>query len=444
MVHSPSDDSDALTEFFNTLEKRSIPYCVMGKTDSLPQVPANDVDIVCDVESCRTIEHIIMSLARQRGGHVAQVLRHESGARYYVLHLPISEQTRVFLKLDVCSDYVIGGRLFLSAAWLLEGRSRRGRPFFTAAPAKEFAYYFLKKVAKGSADEAALRHLLQQISIDREGCRAVLDRYLPQASALQIERAIATEDLSILRSTLPALRRELYRRLPSRSSRLFVAEIQRWFLRILQPTGFVAAVLGPDGAGKGTLLTNIASRLSALGRGTHRFHLMPPIAGRRVSVAVVDDPHGRPPRSVLVSTLKLCYFALAYNIGWVRSVWLQRRRSGIIFFDRYYHDLIADPRRYRSGAPPWLVRLVGRLIPMPDLFLILDASPETVRQRKTEVSAEESVRQFGAYRKLCAELPNAHLIDASLPPDKVALQCEDVIVRAMAARLDRRRRHATA
>jgi thymidylate kinase len=114
----------------------------------------------------------------------------------------------------------------------------------------------------------------------------------------------------------------------------------------------------------------------------------------------------------------------------------------MIFFDRYYHDHLADPRRYRSGAPKWLVRLVGRLIPMPDLFLVMDVLPEAARQRKAEVSAEESARQFGAYRALCAELPNAHLIDANRSPGEVASQCEGVVVRAMAARLQGRARHA--
>lgn len=445
MTQLVCDGSALLTEFFSALNERSIPYCVMGDAASLPRIPENDVDIVCAANSGPAVASFIASFATRHGGQVAQVLRHESAALYYVLYLPLADERRVFLKLDICADYVVGGRLFLPATWLLEGRSLvGGGPFFTAAPAREFAYYLLKKIAKGHADEAALRHLSGLISSDGDGCRAVLHRYWSQDAARQIEAAIVARRWSALEPALPALRRELDGHLPPQSLSLLLAEIRRQIARVLQPTGFVVAVVGPDGAGKGTLLANLLPRLSALGRRVLRFHLMPPISGTLASTAVVDDPHARPPRGGFMSALKLFHFVFVYNIGWMRSVWLARRQSGMVFFDRYYHDVLADPRRYRSGAPLWLVRLVGRLIPMPDLFLVMDVRPETARQRKAEVSAEESARQFGAYRALCAELPNAHLIDANLSPTEVALQCEDVVVRAMAARLERRARHAAA
>ena len=116
----------------------------------------------------------------------------------------------------------------------------------------------------------------------------------------------------------------------------------------------------------------------------------------------------------------------------------------MIFFDRYYHDVLADPRRYRSAAPQWLARLAGRLIPAPDLFLVLDVDPSTARSRKSEVSVDESERQFHAYRSLCRELPNAFLIDANAAPTQVAAQCEGVVVRAMAMRLQKRAKHVAA
>jgi thymidylate kinase len=443
MTQPYTTDSALLTEFFNALDERSIPYCVVGDVSGLPQIPENDVDIVCATDSVPALTGLIASFATRHGGRIAQMLRHESAATYYVLHFPIAEGRCAFLKLDICSDYVVGGRLFLDAAWLLEGRApAAGKSFFTAAPAREFAYYIMKKIAKGFADTSALRHLSDLVSRDLDGCRAVLNRYWTKDSAQRIEAAIVAKQWSDLEPVLSALRRELAEHLPPQSLSLALAEIGRRMWRVLEPTGFVVAVLGPDGAGKGTLLATLLPRLSALGRQTFRFHLTPPIWSSPLSTAVVDDPHARPERGGFTSALKLFYLAFVYNIGWLNSVWLARRQSGMIFFDRYYHDHLADPRRYRSGAPKWLVRLVGRLIPMPDLFLVMDVLPEAARQRKAEVSAEESARQFGAYRALCAELPNAHLIDANRSPGEVASQCEGVVVRAMAARLQGRARHA--
>lgn len=443
MTQPNCDDSALLTEFFGALNARAIPYCVMGDSAHLPQVPQNDVDIVCGEESGPAVAAIIATFSARHGGWVAQVLRHESSAFYHVLYIRRAGGRSVYLKLDICRDYIIDGRLYLAADWLLAERKRVGdAPFFTAAPAREFAYYLLKKMAKGVADGAALRHLSGLLSSDREGCRAVLRRYWSEESAKLIEQAIAAGRWSDLATAMPTLRRELDLHLPRRSLSLGLAEIGRGIDRVLRPTGFVVAVLGPDGSGKGTLLANLVPRLSPLGRRVLRFHLAPPISSRPASDAVVKDPHGRPPRGALMSALKLGYFVLVYNLGWLRSVWLARKQSGMIFFDRYYHDVLADPLRYRSSAPQWLARLAGRLIPVPDLFLVLDVDPSTARSRKVEVSVEESERQFHAYRALSRNLRNAHLIDANMAPMDVTAQCEEVVVRAMAARLQGRARHA--
>ena len=88
-------------------------------------------------------------------------------------------------------------------------------------------------------------------------------------------------------------------------------------------------------------------------------------------------------------------------------------------FARYYHDLLADPARYRYGGSLLLARLLGKLLPQPDLVFILDAPADVLQSRKQEVPFEESVRQRTAYRCLKGEYKRAYIIDASVPLDKV-------------------------
>jgi len=438
MTLQSCDGSALLAAFFEMLNAHAVPYCVMGNTEFLPQTQGNDIDIICAPDALAAAQNVIFAFAGEHGGVVAQLLRHESKAFYHVLYLPRT-QGRLYFKFDVCADYVIDGRLLLSAGWLLEERRRIGNePFFTAAPTRAFAYYLLKKIAKGYADDAALKYLGDLMTSDREGCRAILRQYWPERLARVLEDAIRAGRWVDIAPILSALRRALDQHLPAPSLGLWLAEWARRADRVVRPTGFVVAVLGPDGAGKGTLLDNLMPNVAPLARKQFRFHLAPPLARRTLSGAAVDDPHALQPRSAFMSTLKLIYFVAAYNLGWLRSVWLQRRQSGMIFFDRYYHDLLADPRRYRNGAPRWLVRVVGHLIPTPDLFVILDVKPGIARARKSEVSEDESKRQFEAYRALTHELPRAVLIDANSPPQDVADACERTIVEAMAARLRRR------
>jgi hypothetical protein len=74
-------------------------------------------------------------------------------------------------------------------------------------------------------------------------------------------------------------------------------------------------------------------------------------------------------------------------------------RAGLVVFDRYYHDLLIDPLRYRYGGPMWVAKLLGRFVPPPDLlFLVLDADDAVILARKTEVPREELRRQRESYQ----------------------------------------------
>ncbi len=54
--------------------------------------------------------------------------------------------------------------------------------------------------------------------------------------------------------------------------------------------------------------------------------------------------------------------------------------------DRHFLDILVDQRRYRYGGPLWLLRLIRRLIPKPDLVNLLDAPPKVLQARKQELS----------------------------------------------------------
>lgn len=107
-------------------------------------------------------------------------------------------------------------------------------------------------------------------------------------------------------------------------------------------------------------------------------------------------------------------------------------------FDRYYDDLLVDPRRYRYGGPLWLARLTRRLVPRPQLVVLLDASPELLWVRKHEVALEETARQRDAYLRLVRGLRNGCVVDASEPLDRVVANVESILLDHMQERISRR------
>ena len=183
--------------------------------------------------------------------------------------------------------------------------------------------------------------------------------------------------------------------------------------------GLVVAFLGPDGSGKSAVAEAVAQRLASDFADTVRLHLRPRFALPPRADPPALSPHAEPPRNALMSTMKVLYFALDYNLGHRLRVRPRVRAGTLVIFDRYCHDMLVDPRRYRYGGPQWLLRCLAAVVPKPDLWLLLDAPTEVLRQRKQEVARTELVRLRVAYRELLQCLPSGVVIDAGQPLDAV-------------------------
>jgi thymidylate kinase len=132
------------------------------------------------------------------------------------------------------------------------------------------------------------------------------------------------------------------------------------------------------------------------------------------------------------------YWFIAYAPGYYLTVHPALARANLVVHDRHLVDVLVDPRRYRYGGPAWLLRLLWRLIPRPDLVILLDAPPEVIQARKQEVPFAETARQRQAYLALVGSMRNGRVVDAGRPLEQVAGDVEDLIVRHLAARLVRR------
>jgi len=153
--------------------------------------------------------------------------------------------------------------------------------------------------------------------------------------------------------------------------------------------------------------------------------LMPQL--RENPSSVVVDPHGKLPRGAFLSLVKIWV--------WLLEEWyacLFRERKGMLLIcDRYYHDLLIDPCRYRFGGPLWMARVIGELMPRPQLWILLNAPAEILQARKQEVEAEETARQCRAYFDFARRQSNSVILDASQPLDKVIADAEHAIREAL-------------
>lgn len=193
----------------------------------------------------------------------------------------------------------------------------------------------------------------------------------------------------------------------------------------------IVVILGTDGCGKSSVVERLENRLAGSFSEVRVLHLRPRLGrgGAREGSPVLE-PHRLPPRGPIASIAKLLYLLVDYCSIYP---WTWRQRAspapgGLLIFDRYYHDLLVDPRRYRYGAPLWLARTVGHLVPSPDLWILLDAPPDVIRGRKREVAYDELVRQRRTYLDFIDRLKNGHVVDAAKPLADVTQRVGDLIL----------------
>jgi thymidylate kinase len=418
------------------LEARGVSYVAVGDLRDLDSL--TDLDVVVARESLPQIPRLVIQFCAAEGVQLVQVLQHEQNANYFVCSsIDGGSHVRHFAA-DFCGDFFHLGKRLLTAEALLANRTRResngaeGR-FFVPAPAKAFAYYLTKRIDKGELGEREGEYLSGQWERDSDGASVELRQFWGPDDIGLLTRAASERRWEEVRARLPELRRAMIDRVrPTLRER--GAEWRRRLRRVLHPTGYLVAVLGPDGVGKSTMLDQVERELAPAFRRTARYHLRPGFGRSKGTDSVCTDPHAPSSYGIVRSTAKLVLWWADYTIGYARAVLPRLVGSSFVLFDRYYYDLTVDPRRYRYGGPLSLAQAVGRLLPRPDLIVVLDAPAATVRARREELPLDEIVRQRQAYRRLVEAAPNACMIDASRPADEVATAVARTIIDRLAAR----------
>jgi thymidylate kinase len=208
--------------------------------------------------------------------------------------------------------------------------------------------------------------------------------------------------------------------------------------RVWQPDGLNVVLLGPDGAGKSSVIAALGSKLiGPFSRSVCHGFAPSLLQHLRQGNRSTSEPHALPARSFLTSLIRAAFWFVYYTFGYVMRH-LALARSTLVLNDRHFVDILVDPKRYRYGGPLWLLRLIWRVIPRPDLVVLLDASPEVLQARKQEVSFAETARQRRAYLSLVRSMGNGHVVDATQSLDQVTRDVSDIILRHLAMRIARR------
>ena len=431
MLCEPISLEAFLRRLTQAMRARCISYCIMRNHERLPEENvANDIDFLIRESDVPRVKDAVSAVD---GVKVTGFLERPFALHFSFFGVQWGDERRAIL-VDFNYRLAWKGIPYLDVDEILrEARPRSAGPEWIIVPAEEDeavmsfgASYlvggFIKEKYQTAVSEVFRRR--------RDAVAGRLRWTAGSKDALAFVEAVGRDDRDALLRNLGVYRRRmLYRALTRRPLRTAASMVRHYLGEFrIRYTGAAldsVCIMGADGAGKSTVIELVRRELRGAARIVDVRHLKPNLLRRRHVGATVSNPHGKTPRSRVVSVAKVVFWSLEY---WIDRIARAPRNHTLLIWDRYFDDLLVDSTRYRYSGPRELVRTLCDLVPRPGRFILLDAPAEILQARKQEVAYEESSRQRKQYRALVAAMPSGVIVDATLPAQEVAASTVEAIV----------------
>ncbi len=417
-----------------------------------------DVDVMAPRSSWEEIERSFRRWATDHDLGAVAVCRHIPGTMYLIAVDPLE---RVFLQLDVKDRATFRGATVFQPAVLEDVSEADAGGFRRLRPGAEGLFKLvINGISSGGRPDPknlAKERVAELLSGDEEGYRraaallgsvgkaagkgaaavaaggwdrsamARVEAYYLAKAATEPQVAFSRLVAKRAKKTCPIIKQSL------RAGRRVPEDVGGWVDLVAEThavykdegaavaasgPGAVLSVVGPDGSGKTTLIDALLQGALA-GKPIMRIRKVGTLPRRTMPGITVTEPHKNPPYPFGLSYLKTAYVFCDYFLGWGLRIRPFVKAGGWVIVERGWWDIAVDPKRYRMSIPSRLLWALGRLQPVPDLLLILEAPAEIVYTRKQELSIEELDRQMRAWRKHLPSKQKHVFIDAVKPVDEV-------------------------
>lgn len=416
---------------FRFLDDEPLDYCVLGSAT------AERIELIVARDALERVPALLRAFGARNELEVVDHREAPEAVQVYRLSCTSHEEHPRFVTIEARADYTRCGHVVFTAAELLSDRVRATR---RVAPAREFLCRLLRCVDAGVITDRDAEQLTELARLDALGAAKQVERFWrADREGGVIQRAAESGDWEAARACLRPLQSGLHFRNilpPTAWFRQERIRLREWF----RPRGLLIACLGPPGSGKASVIEALSRQPLQVFEHTHAMELRPGVM-RAGTVKAGRTTRKDRPRGRFTTIVKLMMFVADYWLGY--WLWIRPKlvRSTLVVSNRYFDDVLVDPRRYRIDHGLAFARLLLRWVPRPHLWLVFDIPSQALQERQGqlgELGAEEATRQRGEYRRLLGGHENVVVLDADQPLDRVVAQAECAIASQLARRTVRR------
>lgn len=434
-----------LPVLFRALDKEGVRYCVLRNYEDFPTNNiGRDIDFLTYPFDLPGVYRALHSI---KGIRVVGYTERHYVASFFLAGVSAAQQARA-LQIDFDLSLTWKGLPYLPADVVLKAvipRPAGDSTFFVASPVHEAIISLLASLLVGGwLKEKYLPRIRHIFADNRSEVIAVLFPQFGLKTATRLVNSVTRGDRARILGCVPSLRVSLaLHHLLSRPVHSVLAIARHYggelAIRYSPKTLHTVCIFGLDLSDNTSIIDNIMPLLQSTAVVVKRCHIRPVLSFRRQSwdIPLGTDIYDDAPRGWLAS------MAIATSLlikEWVTQL-AEKRNITLRINDGCHHELLLNPKKYRYGGPKWFARVIGKLFPSHDLWILLDVPTNVSQSSNQEFFLSETLMQREAYRSFVKTKKKYIILDAGKPPALVAEEAYTAIIDTLALRAERQLRN---
>ena len=172
----------------------------------------------------------------------------------------------------------------------------------------------------------------------------------------------------------------------------------------------VISFMGVDGSGKSMLIELLKKKLKNKFKKIKYVHLRPYLILLDKSTVQANPHKSKKTWPILLNFFRILYWLIIYRFFFYL---FGNNSNQLIIFDRYAHDLMIDPIRYKFNLPSRITKFILNLFPNPTLWIVLNAPLQVLEKRKKELPTKELKRQIRTYLNFAKQRKNSIVVNTN-------------------------------